>query len=83
MVYKLRQAFRNNLLTKTKPPEAHQRFAFRMTLDGKLMQLQCIWQQKSAFMTNCDFDEAKSPKCSKEMALGEIFVWINANKGSH
>ena len=51
----------------------------RMTLDEKLMQLQCIWQQKSSFMTNGEFDEAKAQKILKN-GLGEI-ARINADMG--
>lgn len=51
----------------------------RMTLDEKLMQLQCIWGQKSSIMTNGDFDEKKAEKIFKD-GLGEI-ARINGDMG--
>ncbi|MDB5279621.1 MAG: beta-glucosidase [Ferruginibacter sp.] len=51
----------------------------RMTLEEKLMQLQCIWGQKSAIMTNGHFDETKAEKSLKN-GLGEI-ARINDDRG--
>jgi beta-glucosidase len=51
----------------------------RMTLDEKLMQLQCIWQQKSTIYTNGDFDEQKAQPVLKN-GLGEM-ARITENKG--
>src|ERR1043165_10166171 len=69
-------AYKNKNLS----PEARTKdLLSRMTLDEKLMQLQCIWQQKSAFMTNGDFDETKAQTVLKD-GLGEI-ARINADMG--
>ncbi|WP_183561571.1 glycoside hydrolase family 3 protein [Mucilaginibacter sp. SP1R1] len=43
----------------------------RMTLDEKLMQMQCIWNKKSTIFTNGEFDEAKAQK-EFQYGLGEI-----------
>ncbi|MEO8110733.1 MAG: glycoside hydrolase family 3 N-terminal domain-containing protein [Ginsengibacter sp.] len=69
-------AYKNKKLS----PEARTKdLVSRMTLDEKLMQLQCIWQQKSTFMSNGDFDETKAEKILKN-GLGEI-ARINADMG--
>ncbi|MBD0286387.1 MAG: glycoside hydrolase family 3 C-terminal domain-containing protein [Flavisolibacter sp.] len=69
-------AYKNKNLS----PEARTKdLLSRMTLDEKLMQMQCIWGQKSVTITNADFDEAKAEKVLKN-GLGEI-ARINDDKG--
>lgn len=69
-------AYKNKNLS----PEARARdLIARMNIDEKLMQLQCVWQQKSTFFTNGDFDERKAEQLLKN-GLGEI-ARITENKG--
>jgi beta-glucosidase len=69
-------AYKNKNLS----PEARAKdLLSRMTLDEKLMQMQCIWQQKSAILTNGDFDNTKAEKSLKD-GLGEI-ARINGDLG--
>ncbi|WP_318350357.1 hypothetical protein [Aquipluma nitroreducens] len=53
------------------PEERTKDLLARMTLDEKIMQLQCIWQTKSTVFTNGDFDLVKAKKVLKN-GLGEI-----------
>jgi beta-glucosidase len=50
----------------------------RMTLDEKIMQLQCIWSQKAEVFTDGVFDETKASKLLS-LGLGEI-ARSNENK---
>src|SRR5215213_11559713 len=54
----------------------------RMTLDEKLMQLQCLWIQKSTIVTESgDFDPAKAATALKN-GLGEL-ARLNENAGAN
>jgi beta-glucosidase len=76
LVYSQQPDYKN----KTLSPEARTKdLLSRMTLDEKLMQMQCMWQQKTAFFTNGDFDEVKAGKSLKN-GLGEI-ARINGDMG--
>src|SRR6476469_1168357 len=62
-------------------PEARAKdLLFRMTLDEKLMQTQCIWSQKSLLLNNQgQFDSAKATS-NFGHGLGEI-ARLSENKG--
>lgn len=65
---------------KNLAPEARTKdLLSRMTLDEKLMQLQCIWNNLASVLTNGDFDEVKAEKVLKN-GLGEI-ARINCDRG--
>src|SRR5215210_1852121 len=70
-------AYKNKNLS----PDARARdLLLRMTLDEKLMQLQCLWIQKSTILTaNGDFDPAKAETALKN-GLGEL-ARLNENAG--
>jgi beta-glucosidase len=53
------------------PEERTKDLLSRMTVDEKIMQLQCIWQTKPTVFTNGDFDLVKATKVLKN-GLGEI-----------
>lgn len=63
------------------PEERTKDLLARMTLDEKIMQLQCIWQTKSTVFTNGDFDLVKAEKVLKN-GLGEI-ARINETGGAN
>lgn len=57
---------------KTLSPEVRTKDLIgRMTLDEKIMQLQCRWTDKKKFFTNGDFDETKASPLLKN-GLGEM-----------
>src|SRR5574344_2317387 len=57
---------------KTLSPEVRTKDLIgRMTLDEKIMQLQCRWADKKKFFTNGDFDETKASPLLKN-GLGEM-----------
>jgi beta-glucosidase len=66
---------------KTLSPEARAKdLVRRMTLDEKVMQMQCLWIQKSTILNSQgDFDEAKAEKEVKN-GLGEL-ARLNENAG--
>jgi beta-glucosidase len=61
-------AYKNKNLT---PEERTEDLLSRMTVDEKIMQLQCIWQTKPTVFTNGDFDLSKARKLLMD-GLGEI-----------
>ncbi|MDR0748712.1 MAG: glycoside hydrolase family 3 C-terminal domain-containing protein [Tannerellaceae bacterium] len=61
-------AYKNRTLS----PEARAKDLIgRMTLDEKIMQLQCMWRDKTEFFTNGEFDEAKARKALKN-GIGQL-----------
>ena len=72
-------AYKNRSLS----PEARAKDLLpRMTLDEKLMQLQCLWIQKSTILNaSGDFDEAKAATALKN-GLGEL-ARLNENAGAN
>jgi beta-glucosidase len=66
--YSQQAAYKNKNLS---PEERTKDLLSRMTLDEKLMQMQCIWTQKPMIFTNGDFDETKAEIVMKN-GLGEI-----------
>jgi len=76
LVFSQQTPYKNKSLS----PEARAKdLLSRMTLDEKLMQLQCFWNQMSTLLTNGEFDEGKAEKVLKN-GLGEI-ARINLDRG--
>jgi beta-glucosidase len=74
IAYSQDYAYKNRTLS----PEARAKDLIdRMTLDEKIMQLQCMWRDKTEVFTNGDFDEAKARKVLKN-GIGQ-FARLNEN----
>lgn len=70
-------AYKNKNLS---PEERTKDLLSRMTLDEKIMQMQCIWSQKSVIFSTGDFNEKKARELLKN-GIGEI-ARMNENKGA-
>jgi beta-glucosidase len=71
-------AYKNKNLS---PEERTKDLLSRMTVDEKIMQLQCMWSQKPTVFTNGDFDLSKAEKLLIN-SLGEI-ARINETGGAN